>query len=83
MLDAFQVDEAANLRRRPPTDAGDEAVRARQALDLGKRLLRHGCVFGTLDDRSERPVHVEEDGRLLGVAAEADEQDGGAHIATL
>ena len=79
VLDAVEADHPPRVCRRPPADAGDERVTAGEALDLGPGLLGHGGILGPLDDRRERPVDVEEHGRLLRLAPESHQADGGAH----
>ena len=75
VLDRVQTDQAASVVRRAAADAGDEAVLVRQPSDLGPGLLGHGRILGPLHDRRQRPVDVEQDGGLLRLAAEPNEQN--------
>jgi hypothetical protein len=81
VLDAVEADHPSRVGRGPAADAGDERISVRQALDLLPRLQRHGGVLGPFDDRRERPVDVEEHGRLLRLAPESHQADRGAHWA--
>jgi hypothetical protein len=82
VLDGVEPDETAGIGSRTPADAGDEAVCTRQTFDLGAGLIGHGRVFGSLDDRRERPVDIEQNGRLLRLAPQPNELDGRAHDAS-
>jgi hypothetical protein len=81
VLDPVDADQRSGVRGRPPAHARDEPVPARQSPELGAGLVRHGRVLGPPDDRRERPVDVEEDSCLLGLAAQPHEQDRRAHHA--
>ncbi len=83
VLEPVEADEPLGLRRRPAADAGDEAVAADEALQLRFRLLGNRCVLRPLDDRRERPVHVEDHRGHLGLAPKPHEQGRGAHRPTL
>ena len=79
VLDVVEPDDPPRVGRGPPADAGDEPVAPGQPLDLTPSLLRDRRVLGTLDDRREGAVDVEEDRRSLRLAAESHQLDGGAH----
>jgi hypothetical protein len=79
VFDPLDADEPAHIGGGSAADAGDEPVAPGQPLDLPSSLVGDGRVFRPLDDRRERPVDVEENGGVLGLAAEASQQGGSAH----
>ena len=67
VLDPLGANDHSRLERRPTADAGDEAVGGREAIEAGGQLGADDHVLGSIGDRGEGPVDVEQEGRGLGV----------------
>jgi hypothetical protein len=76
VADAFDSDKALGLLARPPADARHEQVAAGQARELRLGRLRHGRELWARDNRSECPVHVEDDGAPVRCLAKRREKLG-------
>jgi Sulfite exporter TauE/SafE len=73
VADAFDTDHPPRVVARPAADRRDERIPAREPPNLGASRIRHACILRSSHDRSERPVHVQQDrraSRLLGKAVE-------------
>ena len=58
---------------RPPRHAGDETEAESEPAELQACLVGHGGILGSLDDRGEHAVDVEEQRRPLGLGRKAGE----------
>src|SRR5206468_5281797 len=65
--------------RRAPGDARDQRVPSGQPAGLGPRRLRHARVLGAGDDRSQRPVHVQQQRGVVGPFRQPGEKGGRFH----
>jgi hypothetical protein len=74
VLDPFDAHHPTDVGRHAAAHASDERVALRQARHFSAGFLRHGGILRPLDDRSERPVDIEENSRLLGLGAKTNEQ---------
>ena len=79
VADALDADHAPGVLSRPPADAGDEGVAAREPGDLGASLVRHARVLGTGRDGRQSPVDVEQDRRQLGSLREPFDRRHGSY----
>jgi hypothetical protein len=59
-------DEPARVVAGPAADAGDEPVASDESPELTLGLLGDARLLGPADDRSERPVDIEDDRSSIG-----------------
>lgn len=73
---SFEPDQPAGVAAASTAHEGDEEIAARQPFELRFRRERHLRELGPGHDRSQRPVHVEDQRATLGSLAEGREQVG-------
>ena len=65
------ADDSLRIGARPPRDARDEAVAARESPQLPADGVGHARPAGIVDDRRQHAVDVEEQRRRVGIRGEA------------